>query len=97
MLLPSAASVLGSWPYSNWRDQRRGPSPILQVTECSEFAMVTVDMGLEWDPALQFLVWFWTPRLPLSYTTSYTTSYGEGNGTPLQYSCLENPMDRGAW
>ena len=24
-------------------------------------------------------------------------SIGEGNGTPLQYSCLENPMDRGAW
>ena len=23
-------------------------------------------------------------------------SFGEGNGTPLQYSCLENPMDRGA-
>ena len=22
---------------------------------------------------------------------------GEGNGTPLQYSCLENPMDGGAW
>ena len=22
---------------------------------------------------------------------------GEGNGTPLQYSCLANPMDRGAW
>ena len=22
---------------------------------------------------------------------------GDGNGTPLQYSCLENPMDRGAW
>ena len=24
-------------------------------------------------------------------------SRGEGNGKPLQYSCLENPMDRGAW
>ena len=24
-------------------------------------------------------------------------SYGEGNGTPLQHSCLENPMDGGAW
>ena len=24
-------------------------------------------------------------------------SFGEGNGTPLQYSCLENLMDRGAW
>ena len=22
---------------------------------------------------------------------------GEGNGSPLQYSCLENPMDLGAW
>ena len=22
---------------------------------------------------------------------------GEGNGNPVQYSCLENPMDRGAW
>ena len=26
-----------------------------------------------------------------------TTGCGEGNGTPLQYSCLENPMDGGAW
>ena len=24
------------------------------------------------------------------------TTFGEGNGTPLQYSCLENPMDGGA-
>ena len=24
-------------------------------------------------------------------------SSGVGNGNPLQYSCLENPMDRGAW
>ena len=28
---------------------------------------------------------------PIDYTV------GEGNGTPLQYSCLENPMDGGAW
>ena len=25
------------------------------------------------------------------------TSHGEGDGTPLQYSCLENPMNREAW
>ena len=24
-------------------------------------------------------------------------SHGDGNGNPLQYSCLKNPMDRGAW
>ena len=26
-----------------------------------------------------------------------TRDNGEGNGNPLQYFCLENPMDRGAW
>ena len=26
-----------------------------------------------------------------------TPGLGGGNGNPLQYSCLENPMDRGAW
>ena len=29
------------------------------------------------------------------YLTSSLT--GEGNGSPLQYSCLENPMEGGAW
>ena len=29
--------------------------------------------------------------------TLLRTAIGEGNGTPLQYSCLENPMDGGAW
>ena len=27
----------------------------------------------------------------------FMAGFGEGNGTPLQYSCLENPMDGGAW
>ena len=27
----------------------------------------------------------------------HMVSSGEGDGTPLQYSCLENPMDGGAW
>ena len=26
-----------------------------------------------------------------------STEFREGSGTPLQYSCLENPMDGGAW
>ena len=33
---------------------------------------------------------------PGSITGSERSS-GEGNGNPLQYSCLENPMDGGAW
>ena len=27
----------------------------------------------------------------------HLTNIGEGNGTPLHYSCLENPVDGGAW
>ena len=29
--------------------------------------------------------------------TNLDSIFGEGNGTPLQYSCLENPIDGGAW
>ena len=32
-----------------------------------------------------------------SFTPGLGRSPGEGHGNPLQYSCLENPMDRGAW
>ena len=34
------------------------------------------------------------PGLPLPYDR---IPVGEGNGSPLQYFCLGNPMDRGAW
>ena len=39
-------------------------------------------------PALSQLLGLWTHIVPVT---------GEGNGTPLQHSCLENPMDGGAW
>ena len=38
----------------------------------------------------------WTASL-VHLLTSPALFLGEGNGTPLQYSCLENPMDGGAW
>ena len=33
----------------------------------------------------------------LGWVPGLGRSTGEGNGNPLQYSCLENPMDGGAW
>ena len=33
----------------------------------------------------------------VAFLRSSMYSIGEGNGTPLQYCCLENPMDGGAW
>ena len=35
-----------------------------------------------------------TERLHFHFSLSYI---GEGNGNPLQYSCMVNPLDRGAW
>ena len=35
--------------------------------------------------------------LRLVYLRLQKQKQGEGNGTPLQYSCLENPMDGKAW
>ena len=33
----------------------------------------------------------------LKYADDTTLIPGAGNGNPFQYSCLENPLDRGAW
>ena len=51
-------------------------------------------------PNCQVLSW-WLDKLSL-YTVTFISGVlyfisGEGNGNPLQYSCLENPMDWGAW
>ena len=33
----------------------------------------------------------------LTFVKYYAKCLGDGDGSPLQYSCLENPMDGGAW
>ena len=47
-----------------------------------------------------YFLW-WNPRWKIiqfkSYIFAILCIFREGNGTPLQYSCLENPMDGGAW
>ena len=45
-------------------------------------------MGLRQNSALSSAIFI---------TCSWSNFSREGNGTPLQYSCLENPMDGGAW
>ena len=37
------------------------------------------------------------PRAYFVLCSPLVSGFGEGNGTPLQYSCLENAMDGGAW
>ena len=45
------------------------------------------------SPDMLLWAYNWFPLLLINVNVHY----GEGYGNPLQYSCLENPMDRGAW
>ena len=42
------------------------------------------------------IMWSFELTLMIMIMPKFPTT-GEGNGNPLQYSCLENPMDGGAW
>ena len=50
-----------------------------------------LNMELPFDPAIPLLLYTW------KNWKQGAKEVGEGNGTPLQYSCLENPTDGGAW
>ena len=57
----------------------------------------SVDIGLPWwlsgkEPSYQC-----KKHKRHSLIPGLGRSFGRGHGNPLQYSCLENPMDRGAW
>ena len=76
------------WPYS------------VSLIIVMEKAMATHSSTLAWkipwmeEPGgLQSMGWL---RVRHDWATSLSC-IGEGNGTPLQYSCLANSMDRGAW
>ena len=46
----------------------------------------------------RWILYHWSHQGNLLSIYQYITAFiGEGNDTPLQYSCLENPMDGGAW
>ena len=54
------------------------------VGAVTSLVVLTVNhLSTMWEAQVQALGWEDSP--------------GEGNGNPLQYYCLENPMDRGAW
>ena len=53
-------------------------------------------LGLLWTMLLWTFIYKFQVVICFQFKLSIL-KYREGNGTPLQYSCLENPMDRGAW
>ena len=80
-------------------------SPVPSTTGCcfcfGSIPSFFLELFLHWSP-----VAYWAPTdlgsssvSDLSFQLFITVHgvLGDGNGTPLQYSCLENPMDRRAW
>ena len=58
--------------------------------------LVGVLTRVHYDTSLLSSQQQWTEGIP-SICPPATPTGGEGNGNPLQYSCLENPVGRGAW
>ena len=52
-----------------------------------------VNIGIQ----VSFSILVSSGHMASSAITGSYGSFGEGSGTPLQYCCLENPMDGGAW
>ena len=78
-----------SYDYSVPSPPRQSFPPILKSTAClSQYFCLTLKVHLETSVKSLSLTLFFCLHSCLN---------GEGNGTPLQYSCLENPMDGGAW
>ena len=99
-LLPGNQQILDTW--ENIRAEN--PTYFFPLNRYEEKAMAPHSSTLAWK-----IPWMEEPgrlqsmgrkesdmteRLHFDFSLS---CIGEGNGNPLQYSCLENPMDRGAW
>ena len=88
---------------ADWNQEMFGftPSPI-SIKEASILTQARWFFGT-WVHHLIVLLAFWIKLLFLAPTICFSIywflvwEHREGNGTPLQHSCLENPMDGGAW
>ena len=85
----------------------RGHSVIRTLSECEEAHLMNIDAISKGNLANWVLAYLWIVNFQSSYEWFFKmfiylfswicSLLGEGNGTQLQYSCLENPMDGGAW
>ena len=85
-----------------WRTDTVGK---LRHRRLNDLSKLTVNKWQNWDlnSGRRAKAWILTPlrkkqkQANNQHLYSTNSLHGEGNGNPLGYSCLENPMDRGAW
>ena len=59
--------------------------------------MVFISKSILSDMSVATPAFFWSPFSWNIFFQAFTFRHGEGNGNPIQYSCLENRIDRGTW
>ena len=69
------------------------------ILQCSAFFMIQLShLYMTTKKTIALTIWTYVDKvISLLFNTLSKFVTGEGNGTPLQYFCLENPMDGGAW
>ena len=70
-----------------------------EVAQCVRLCATPWTVAYQAPPSMGFSrqeYWSGVPS-PSPSLSKRCLSLGEGNGTPLQYCCLENPMDEGSW
>ena len=83
---------LSDWTELNWRCRKIGHISQMKIFPDLPDLLIW-EVSISTTLSLQIMAiysWFGWDRLLQAVT-------GEGNGNPLQYSCLGNPVDRGAW
>ena len=84
--------MLCPWAMSFFKSCAPPPSLLFHALFLSPFQAHSVASTIWRDN--QKIAGPWEGNTVIPNSSRYS---GEGNGTPLQYSCLENPMDGGAW
>ena len=74
------------------------PTSNAEEDEAEQFCEDLQDL-LELTPKkdVLFITGYWNAKVGSQEIPGVMGKFREGNGNPLQYSCLENPMDGGAW
>ena len=70
---------------------------VVKVTQSCRTLCDPMDYTVHWILQARILEWAVFPISRRESKGKHFPSPGGGNGNPLQFSCLENPMDRGAW
>ena len=103
-LFPALCFPLLYYCFHRWTKPGQASAKCWSKRSRWAFKRIVKTLGQKWvgafPPGLGKIAGFrvlQTPKISVGLISGLGRSPGEGQGNPLQYSCLEKPMDRGAW